>query len=233
MNFSTISAWENYVGQRFAELKSAFPNTISADDPRVIAIKSVRTSWHGLKVLDIGCGKGRYEEHFEAWGANYIGIDLSAEFLNTGRRNHSKVIGSGLHLPFADNSFDTVLLIETIQHSPAAEIAMENAIRCVRQGGSIIVIERNPFALSSDWPILPAVFVKWLDQYRGRWMYPHRCGVRERWIMPWQLKHQLKGTFAKTDVTFYGSLEQYETAFQKMLPVFRPFYCIYATKMVD
>ncbi|MFM7591566.1 MAG: class I SAM-dependent methyltransferase [Isosphaeraceae bacterium] len=97
MNSSAISAWEGYVGQRFAELKSAFPDSISAYDPRVIAIQSARPSWQGLRVLDIGSGKGRYEEHFESWGADYVGIDLSARFLASGRRLNRRILGSGLH----------------------------------------------------------------------------------------------------------------------------------------
>ncbi|MFM7593603.1 MAG: methyltransferase domain-containing protein, partial [Isosphaeraceae bacterium] len=129
-----------------------------------------------------------------------------------------------------DESFDVVSLIETIQHSPVPDVAVQNAIRCVRPGGSIIVIERNPWALSSDWPVVPAIFLKWLDQYRGRWMYPNHCGVREQWIKPHGLAKQLKDTIIKASISYHGSFEQRESEFQKLIPYFKPFYCYSAQK---
>ena len=230
MNAAAISAWENYVGQRFSELKSHFPDCIPANDPRVLSVKSARESWHDLKVLDLGCGRGRYEKHFQSWGAKYIGIDLSAEFLGSGKSQSPCLVGSALHLPFANDSFDVVALIETLQHSPVPEIAIQNAIESIRPGGSLIVIERNPLALSSDWPLLPARFVKWIDEYRGRWMYPVGSLAREGWISPGKLNSIISDSIISKSIMYIGSTEQKETTLQRLIRRTRPFYCFIAIK---
>lgn len=56
-------------------------------------------------ILDIGCGKGSLVERLEKQGLNAIGID----FYKTELSQKPDISAHSTHLPFADNSFDTVV----------------------------------------------------------------------------------------------------------------------------
>lgn len=75
------------------------------------------------KVLNIGCGYG----WFELWSlkqkvGEIVGIEIDDESLSAARtisdpRVHFR-IGSAIKLPFKDNSFDTVVSWEVLEHIP-------------------------------------------------------------------------------------------------------------------
>lgn len=75
-------------------------------------------------VLNIGCGFGWCELNFLSRGVNQVaGIEISEEDLKTARENivDEKVkfcVGSAIDLPFSDQSFDTVVSWEVIEHIP-------------------------------------------------------------------------------------------------------------------
>jgi SAM-dependent methyltransferase len=226
MNATTISAWENYVSRRFGEMKLDFPDSIATDDPRLLAIQMAFQDWHGRKVLDLGCGRGRYEKHFQTWGADYFGLDISRDFMETDRFRQNRVVGSALRLPFETNAFDAILIAETLQHSPLPILALKNAIHCVKSGGALVVIERNPFALSSAWPLIPALLIKKIDEYRGRWMYPSDAPVREKWLSPQTILNYFKKDNLEYHLQFMLSNEQHSTLPQVKIKHFRPFYAL-------
>lgn len=78
----------------------------------------------GKDVLNIGCGFGWCELNFLNRGVQQItGIEITEEDLKTARENvvDEKVkfcIGSAINLPFPDQSFDTVVSWEVIEHIP-------------------------------------------------------------------------------------------------------------------
>jgi ubiquinone/menaquinone biosynthesis C-methylase UbiE len=78
----------------------------------------------GRDVLDIGCGAGWFESFSLSKGVRTItGIDITEGDLRTAKRhlNSSNVhlqIASAIELPFADESFDTVVCWEVLEHIP-------------------------------------------------------------------------------------------------------------------
>lgn len=63
-------------------------------------------------VLEIGCGTARLSALVKKRSARYFGLDPSASFLRHAHRSHgldTLVCGCGELLPFADESFDTLL----------------------------------------------------------------------------------------------------------------------------
>jgi ubiquinone/menaquinone biosynthesis C-methylase UbiE len=102
----------------------------------------------GEDVLDLGCGFGSLVEHLRLGGRNAIGIDLLEHQIVAGRRRFPsadlRVVEPG-PLPFSDQSFDTVVLKESLHHL-AAEGEIEESMRevarvCRRR---VIVFEPNP-----------------------------------------------------------------------------------------
>lgn len=75
---------------------------------------------HSQRILDVGCGIGKFT--YLVSGQNTIGIDLHLEALKTANKfcNGSNfVVASALALPFRDRIFDLVLMWEIIEHLPS------------------------------------------------------------------------------------------------------------------
>ena len=65
---------------------------------------------------------------------------------------------------------------------------------------TFVLVDKSVYALNARRPWLPAVAVKWLDQRRGRWMYPARGPVRERWFWPSSFANRLGRLFGEVRV---------------------------------
>jgi len=76
------------------------------------------------KILDISCGFGWFELDILKRGVNeIIGIELSRDDLKTAKegvidKRAKFKVGSAIDLPFKNNSFDTMIAWEVIEHIP-------------------------------------------------------------------------------------------------------------------
>lgn len=99
-------------------------------------------------ILDAGCGTGIFSIIFANKGAaKVIGIDISEGSLGTARglkekfnlRNTEFKKEDMLHLPFEDGTFDIVWAWGTVHHTTAPLQAIEELIRVLKKGGSILL----------------------------------------------------------------------------------------------
>lgn len=92
----------------------------------------------GDSVLDVGCGAGPYVAALKRHGRRSIGVDLApAAVAEASVRGRPVLQMSADSLAFADNAFDSVVLIETLEHLPNYERALAEAARVARS--SIVV----------------------------------------------------------------------------------------------
>lgn len=99
----------------------------------------------GQDVLDIGCGYGWFELFSISTGVRSItGIEVSEGDLATARRhidlpNVQLDVASAVSLPFADESFDTVVCWEVLEHIPpnTESEAFREIRRVLRPHGSL------------------------------------------------------------------------------------------------
>jgi len=122
-----------------------FPSTI---DPRIYHVKLIREHLGplaGKRVLDVGCGKGRFarvfreqEPQVELWG-----IDISAAMLRFVPEGIHTRAGSMTELPFDDNFFDGAYATESLEHAVEIEKAVAEICRVVKPGGRIVIIDKN------------------------------------------------------------------------------------------
>lgn len=88
------------------------------------------------RVLDIGCATKPYKKLFTY--DSYIGIDIDD---NPG---HLHAIGDvdmyydGVHIPFPDNHFDTIVCFQVIEHVRDLEKLLVEMNRVLKKGGKII-----------------------------------------------------------------------------------------------
>jgi ubiquinone/menaquinone biosynthesis C-methylase UbiE len=97
------------------------------------------------RVLDLGAGSGRFGWPFVAAGDDYVGVDLSGGMLWVFAKRYAGsgwaalVQADGRALPFADASFDAVLLIAVFGDLPDWRPLVDEARRVLRPGGAVIV----------------------------------------------------------------------------------------------
>lgn len=196
------SRYEAEVGARFDQLQTRFKHAVDDDDVRLSALLNALGSLDGRRVLDLGCGKGRFGRRLAAEGAAAVGLDLSERMLAEAA-GVARVRGSARRLPLADGAFDAVIAVEVFEHVPALGAVLAESRRVLRPGGILAVIDKNAGALSAQRPWLPALAVKALDERRGRWMYPYGGPVRERWFWPGAFARRLRAAgFADVGVRF-------------------------------
>lgn len=99
----------------------------------------------GDRVLDLGCGNGRFFPSFEKRGVAYVGTDPSSGLVDIARKNYplgNFQVASGDSLPFSDGSFDKVYSIAVLHHIPSAVLRLEflkEAKRVLKPGGYLIL----------------------------------------------------------------------------------------------
>jgi SAM-dependent methyltransferase len=100
----------------------------------------------GRRVLDWGCGRGRWLGFFAARQATAVGVDISADAAKICQGKGFVVCqGSIAALPFADCSFDVVSSITVIQHvvPEDQEAAIRELQRVLKPGGHAVLIENT------------------------------------------------------------------------------------------
>ncbi len=101
----------------------------------------------GMKVLDVGCGRGEILQHCVERGAIAYGIDYSsvavrmASELATNRGGGSVMLADAKVLPFGSGSFDRILMFDLIEHLHPWELrqALAEARRVMRPSGRLII----------------------------------------------------------------------------------------------
>jgi 2-polyprenyl-3-methyl-5-hydroxy-6-metoxy-1,4-benzoquinol methylase/uncharacterized protein YbaR (Trm112 family) len=110
--------------------------------------------FRGKKVLDAGCGNGRFAYYATKYGAEVWAIDLGPAVevanRNTASVGLAQVVQADLHKPpFALESFDFIYSIGVLHHLPDPEEAFKNLLRFLKPGGEIQIYlywkpERQP-----------------------------------------------------------------------------------------
>ncbi|NWJ45154.1 MAG: class I SAM-dependent methyltransferase [Chloroflexi bacterium] len=113
----------------------------------------------GVRALDLACGTGWWTSQLARTlpsDAHIVALDWSSAMLEMAHARLlelelveavSLIRGDAYHLPFADHSFDGVLLSFWLGHVPAERAAgfMQKVKRVLRPGGHILVLESAPF----------------------------------------------------------------------------------------
>ncbi len=68
-------AHDRYVVARFDALESRFRADVGPDDFRLLGVLDALGDVRGLRVLDLGCGKGRFARHLQDAGAEVVALD--------------------------------------------------------------------------------------------------------------------------------------------------------------
>ncbi len=121
----------------------------------------------GMRVLDMGCGRGEIALHAARRGAKVVGIDYSAACLRLTRRtleiasdrDRARVAleqANATALPFGDEVFERVLMLDIVEHLRDWQIsrALREAYRVLSpQGYLVLHTLPNRWALQYGYPL--------------------------------------------------------------------------------
>lgn len=98
----------------------------------------------GLRVLDLGTGPGTYVRLLRRLGHRAVGVDYSLPSLRRatladGEPSRIYAAGDAYALPFADGTFDLVVMIGILQALSEPGAALREAGRALRPGGHVIL----------------------------------------------------------------------------------------------
>lgn len=109
--------------------------------------------WQDAAVLDVGCGNGAYTLEIAKRAARTVGIDLEAAHLAefaeraAGAADVSMARAAGERLPFADQRFDVVFCIETLEHVSDERETLGEIRRVLRPKGHVVLAVPNKWYL--------------------------------------------------------------------------------------
>ncbi len=101
-------------------------------------LKLPTTGW----LLDGGGGTGRVSSHLRTLVDNIVVSDLSVRMLK--KAPHKEVCPVSAHvesLPFAEESFDRVLVVDALHHFCDQQESIEDLLRVLKPGGRLVIEE--------------------------------------------------------------------------------------------
>lgn len=108
----------------------------------------VAATWieHKGMVLDIGCATGMFSLLSRDNGVTGVGVDISSGSLRQARKESPGfdfALASAEHLPWTDRAFDTILMLDVLEHVPCEHKALAEVERVLRPGGRLIISVPN------------------------------------------------------------------------------------------
>jgi ubiquinone/menaquinone biosynthesis C-methylase UbiE len=127
----------------------------------------------GKRVLDIGCGTGRYCLHLAKKGAKVVGIDSSPKMLEYAQRKVTPDCQFELHLgkieeiDFPSKHFDIVVSALTLSHISKLEPVIKKTSRILKSKGRLIISDFHPL-----WPASGHDYTEFIDETGQEYRIP-------------------------------------------------------------
>ena len=106
----------------------------------------------GMRILDAGCGTGRYAAEFASKGAQVVGIDFSERMLEVARgklpQASFKRCDLRRRLPLRNGWFDRINCAQTLKHLKSLRGTFREFGRILKAGGCLVFSVTHP---DMDW----------------------------------------------------------------------------------
>jgi len=143
---------------------------LSISGDRVFGVTRWGKDLTGKRILEAGSGAGRFTEVLLGTNADVVSFDYSVAVDANNRNNGSNgklslFQGDIFNVPLEMESFDSVICLGVLQHTPDPKVAFASLVRYVRPGGDLIVdvYTRNLAALL-QWKYLLRPVTKRIPQ---------------------------------------------------------------------
>lgn len=143
----------------YPEFKKAYINNIGLSNKRI---------------LDIGCGDGKFSALLLGNNNYVFGLDISEEAVKLAREKGIKAecFDIGQRFPFDDGSFDAVLLFDTLEHVFDPCFVLKESNRVLKEDGVLycglpnaaMIINRIRFLLTGNFTDFSAISDKFIPE---------------------------------------------------------------------
>lgn len=135
----------NFDYNKYYKKISHIYNDIRLDAPNdfqmTIDIILEYTQQNKKKLLDIGCGTGKYGQALIHKGFDVVGIDKSPSQISEAKKVINAQEGNAIDLPYKSESFDVCIMIMMIHHMNQKEraLAFDEIYRVLKKDGVLII----------------------------------------------------------------------------------------------
>jgi SAM-dependent methyltransferase len=105
------------------------------------------------RMVDIGCGEGRFCRIAQAEGIETTGLDPTAALLDLARQRDPGGLylqGRAEALPLEDDMFDLAVFCLSLIDIPDLDRALDEALRVLAPGGALLIANLNPFTTAAQ-----------------------------------------------------------------------------------
>lgn len=124
------------------QLDTAMNNDLSRD--RFYKTTSWPTQMSGQKILEAGCGMGRFTQLALETGADVYSFDLSiaveAAYRNNAGAPRLRIFQASIYeIPLSKGYFDKIFCMGVLQHCPDVRAAFDSLVPYLKPGGEIVI----------------------------------------------------------------------------------------------
>lgn len=98
------------------------------------SILEVRNEIQG-SLLDVGCGMQPYKDFFQI--SSYTGMEIDNEMSR--KRNSADIFYDGITFPVEDNSYDSILMSQVLEHVFEPDLFLKEVHRSLKPGGKALI----------------------------------------------------------------------------------------------
>lgn len=126
----------------------SFTNTNISENRLKLSFGNDLTILKGKKILEAGSGAGRFTEILLKYGAEVYSFDFSkaveANYFNNNQEMLTVFQADIREIPFPENSFDYVLCIGVLQHTPNTWESIRSLFKTLKKGGELVIDHYTP-----------------------------------------------------------------------------------------
>ena len=180
---------------RFDALHARFKADVPADDVRLLGRREGPGPARRAVVSSTSAAaRGGSPSSWRRAGREVVGLDLSAAMLAGGRAGStgSGARRGGCRSPTGRSTRSSPSRSSSTSPGGPRRVLAEAGAGAAGRAAGWRSSTRTPGRWNARRPWLPNLAVKWIDERRGRWMYPAGGPVRERWFWPGAFRRRLR-----------------------------------------
>jgi malonyl-CoA O-methyltransferase len=137
----------------WAAVYDSAPNPLLALESRTV--QQLLGNARPWRVVDVGCGTGRWMRHFEAKGAIVTGVDASPEMLSEAARHPAirdqLILGDAQALPIRSECADLVVCSFAASYIRNLASLVRELARITVRTGRVVVSDMHALAAAAKW----------------------------------------------------------------------------------
>ena len=136
----------------FEDNAGGYLDSIDATDGRYKIVSQVVKKITTGKVLEVGCGKGRYLSSLkkEVPNLSYYGVDISKNVLQYVDEKIARTErGTLTCIPDGNDTFDVTFTCEALEHAIDIPAAIREMARVTKKNGTIVIVDKNKARLGA------------------------------------------------------------------------------------